>query len=403
MFEKKFAIARERTEEICSLLETEDYVVQPMEEVSPPKWHLGHTTWFLEELILKKQIPSYQFHHPGFRKIFNSYYKGLGEHWVQGERGRLSRPSVREIFDYRAAVDDEVLNLYKQHSDSPDLNSIMELAINHEEQHQELLLMDIKNILGANPLLPAYSKKDNRHKKTYNEKWIEFPKGIYEVGADRRKNFAFDNETPVHKVYLNSFAISDHMITNGEYLHFIQDKGYAQPKLWLSKGWDWLKQRRIQAPLYWQKNDDEWMEFTLYGEEPLDPSSPVCHISYFEADAFARWMGLRLPTEAEFEICETEVGTSKSTTETYYHPLNPKTFQSQLWSWTSSHYSPYPGFKPFEGEVQEYNGKFMCNQFILRGGCFATPAGHYRKTYRNFYEPDQRWMFSGIALAKDLT
>ncbi len=401
----KFLETRQQTEAICSVLETEDYVVQPMEEVSPPKWHLGHTTWFLEELILKKQNPAYQYHHPGYRKLFNSYYKGLGEHWVQGERGRLSRPSVSEVYDYRKSVDDQIQEHCQSNAGHPSLEKMIELAINHEEQHQELLLMDIKNILGANPLLPAYSSKDKRKKMAYEEKWIEFPEGVYSIGADRNKSFAFDNETPPHKVYLNSFAISDHMITNGEFLHFIQDKGYEQPKLWLSLGWDWIKQKNIQAPLYWQKKEKDWHEFTLYGEAPLELSAPVTHISYFEADAFARWMGLRLPTEAEFEICEAEAGlrAHKNKSDTIYHPENPKTFQSQLWCWTSSHYSPYPGFTPFEGEVQEYNGKFMCNQFILRGGCFATPAGHYRRTYRNFYGPDQRWMFSGIALARDLT
>lgn len=399
MLETKFFRARQKTEELCSVLETEDYVVQPMAEVSPPKWHLGHTTWFLEELILNKVRPHYQFYHPGYRKLFNSYYKGLGEHWVQGERGRLSRPSVKEIYEYRKHIDEQVLETYQS---VDGLNSIIELAINHEEQHQELLLMDIKNILGANPLSPSYGKPsaeiNAKTEKPKEEKWIEFREGLYSIGADRSLGFAFDNETPVHKVYLHSFALSDHMVTNAEFMHFIEDRGYQQPKLWLSKGWDWVNQQKITAPLYWRDRS----EFTLHGERPLDPSAPVSHISYFEADAFARWMGMRLPTEAEFEVCETEAGHKKNHHPDIFQPLSAKTFESQLWCWTSSHYSPYPGFTPFEGDIEEYNGKFMCNQFIMKGGCFATPEGHYRKTYRNFYEPDQRWMFSGIALAKDI-
>lgn len=407
MLETKFLKARQKTEKLCSVLETEDYVVQPMAEVSPPKWHLGHTTWFLEELILNKVSRNYQFHHPGYRKLFNSYYKGLGEHWIQGERGRLSRPSVKEIYDYRKCIDEQVVETFRKAKNRSDLVPIIELAINHEEQHQELLLMDIKNILGANPLNPHYENPSPGNPQKHSsegEKWIEFPEGLYSIGADPSKAFVFDNETPVHKVYLQNFAISDHMVTNAEFMHFIEDKGYEQPKLWLSLGWDWVNEKKIRAPLYWNSNhkNQDRTEFTLYGEVPLDLSAPVSHISYFEADAFARWMGMRLPTEAEFEICESEIGRQFIPRPEIYHPASAKTFDSQLWCWTSSHYSPYPGFKPFEGEVEEYNGKFMCNQFILRGGCFATPEGHYRKTYRNFYGPDQRWMFSGIALAKDI-
>jgi ergothioneine biosynthesis protein EgtB len=405
MIEQKFQKARKKTVELCATLENEDFVVQPLEEVSPPKWHLGHTTWFLEELILNKYKEKYQFYHPAYRKIYNSYYKGLGEHWAQGERGKLSRPSVKEVYEYRQTIETEVCELYRKNQGHPKLTSIMELAINHEEQHQELLIMDIKNILGTNPLAPAFRSQTelSQEKKIYSdEKWIEFPEGLYTVGASTAKGFSFDNETPEHKVYQYGFAISNHLVTNGEFLHFIEDKGYERPKLWLSAGWDWNKRKNIHSPLYWNRKEDDWHEFTLYGEVPLDLSAPVGHISYFEADAFARWKGMRLPREEEFEISEREVGVKNPERPALFHPTSSKTFHSQLWCWTSSHYSAYPGFTPFEGVAQEYNGKFMCNQFILRGGCFATPEGHYRETYRNFYGPEQRWMFSGIALAKDI-
>jgi ergothioneine biosynthesis protein EgtB len=406
MLENRFINVRQKTEALCSPLENEDLVIQSMPEVSPPKWHLGHTTWFLEELILNKRQRNYKFYQDNYRKIFNSYYKGLGEHWNQSERGRLSRPGVNEVKAYRKAIDEILFNSIEQNKNDAEFMKMIELAIHHEQQHQELLLMDVKNILGTNPMLPAYQKNFKPIKKHSPEKWIEFPEGVYEIGSSGKTQFAFDNETPVHKVYLNSFAISDHLVTNGEYLHFIQDKGYSQPKLWLSKGWDWVQQNNITAPLYWSYKDKEWSEFTLYGQMPLDLSSPVSHINYFEADAFAKWMNMRLPTEAEFEVCAHEIsgaGENKMDKDklNVLHPENAKTFDSQLWCWTRSHYSPYPGFSPFEGAIEEYNGKFMCNQFILRGGCFATPEGHYRRTYRNFYEPEQRWMFSGIALAKD--
>lgn len=406
MLENRFINTRQKTDSICSTLENEDLVIQSIPEVSPPKWHLGHTTWFLEELILNTQQRNYKFYQDEFRKIFNSYYKGLGEHWVQGERGRLSRPSVSEVKSYRQAIDESILEHIKKNKNDSAKMELIELAINHEEQHQELLLMDIKNILGTNPMHPAYQKDFSASKTQVSEKWIEISEGLYSIGANKKDYFAFDNEIPEHKVYLYPFALSDHLVTNGEFLHFIQDKGYSQPRLWLSKGWDWVMSHKISAPLYWSQKDGKWNEFTLHGLRQLDLSAPVSHISYFEAEAFAKWMGMRLPTEAEFEIGSRKVHDGeceiiKTPVQKKLHPENAKTFESQLWCWTRSHYSPYPGFTPFEGAIEEYNGKFMCNQFILKGGCFATPTGHYRKTYRNFYEPEQRWMFSGIALAKD--
>ncbi len=400
MLENKFIATRKNTLFLCQTLETEDYVVQPMPEVSPPKWHLAHTTWFLEELLLNKYVKHYEFYNDQFRLFFNSYYKSLGEHWIQGERGRLSRPSVNEITDYRKTIEEKILALCHHHRDNHEFIKILELAINHEEQHQELLLMDIKNIFGTNPLGHSYQKNHHDVVSKQNERWISFPEGLYEIGAPTNDYFHFDNEAPRHKVYLNAFSVSDHLVTNGEYLNFINDKGYLQPRLWLSKGWDWIKQNDIHAPLYWSKPNQEWHEYTLYGMNKINLDAPVSHISYFEADAFAKWMEMRLPTEEEFELCETKLFGEKKW-DNSLHPKNAKTFDSQLWCWTKSHYSPYPGYRPFKGEAEEYNGKFMCNQFVMRGGCIATPRHHYRSTYRNFYEPEQRWMFSGIALAKD--
>lgn len=372
--------ARAKSKDICTPLEIEDYVVQPHHDISPPKWHLGHTTWFLEELILNKFLDDYEFYHPSLRIIYNSYYKGLGEHWDQGERGFLSRPTVKEVYEYRDIIDAKVCDLIDRNS-NPEFLRMIEVAINHEEQHQELLLMDIKSILAINPLTVTYSEETNPTVKK-ERKWKHIPAGLYEIGT-KKNGFAFDNEGPVHQEYLSDFKISSTLITNGEFLKFIQAGGYTEPKWWLSMGFDWVKKEKIQAPLYWRKVNDEWWEFTLNGSQRLNESSPVSHISYFEADAFARWCGKRLPTEEEFEVSQ------KDDTS------------NELWSWTKSSYEPYPGYKPFDGEIAEYNGKFMCNQYVLRGGCFATPRGHYRKTYRNFYEPNQRWMFSGITLAED--
>ena len=397
---RHFLAMRNQTKSICERLEREDFVVQPMADVSPPKWHLAHTTWFLEELLLNKFQKNYVFFNQAFRKLFNSYYKGLGEHWVQSNRGFLSRPTIDEIIFYRESVENQIMTLLTKNHHDNELYQMLELAIHHEEQHQELLLMDIKYILGVNPVLPIYSNTTFESEHLFKENWNYFSEGVYEVGESVSENFFYDNEGPCHKVYIQPFGISDRLVTNGEYLNFVLDGGYKQPLLWLSKGLDWVIENKIQSPLYWINNGkSEWSEFTLYGEMKLQPNLPVTHISYFEADAYARWSGLRLPTEQEFEISSERIPASKVTHS--FHPKKTGTYNSQLWCWTQSHYSPYPGFKSFKGQIGEYNAKFMCNQFVLRGGCFATPEGHYRKTYRNFYEPHQRWMFSGICLAKD--
>jgi ergothioneine biosynthesis protein EgtB len=398
---KRFIEVRRYTESICSKLEIEDFVVQPVPEVSPPKWHLAHTTWFLEELIINKFQINYDFHDNVFRKLFNSYYKGLGEHWLQSARGQLSRPTVKEIYTYREIITQKILELMSHQKNNYELEQIIELAINHEEQHIELLYMDIKFILGANPSLPAYDEMILPAIANATSRWEFFSEGLYEIGADSAKNFYYDNEAPKHKIFLRPYAIRTTLVTNGEYLEFIESNGYEIPTLWLSKGLDWVKNNNIKSPLYWFKEDGLWYEFTLHGKQLLDKSAPVTHVSYFEAEAYARWKDLRLPTEGEFEIYSLSKKNLKKTS-TFLHPESVNTLDSQLWCWTQSSYSPYPGYRPFAGAVGEYNGKFMCNQFVLKGGCFATPSGHYRNTYRNFYEPHQRWMFSGIVLAKDL-
>lgn len=368
-FEKYLSI-RNQTEKICKDLCLEDYIVQPSPEVSPPKWHLAHTTWFFEEFILAKD-KSYKRFNEKYAKLFNSYYKSMGEHWIQGNRGQLSRPTIQEILDYRQYVDKRMEKFVG--------NKLIDLGLHHEQQHQELLYMDIKYILGANPLVPKYFNKDRPKAKKNVDKWKKYSEGLYDIGADN--GFCFDNETPKHKKYLYSFEINEGLVTNGQYLEFILDGGYKNPRLWLSDGFDWISKHH---PLYWNKQGKKWFEFGLYGNHPLDLKAPVSHISLYEADAFARWKKARLPTEEELEI---------------YFKGNKS---SDLWCWSTSHYSPYPGFRPLEGNLGEYDGKFMCNQFVLRGGCRFTPKGHLRPTYRNFFRANQSWMFSGIKLARDL-
>ncbi|MCB1160152.1 MAG: ergothioneine biosynthesis protein EgtB [Leptospiraceae bacterium] len=398
---KEYLSVRQKTIHICSRLEKEDYVVQPCTEVSPPKWHLGHTTWFFEELILIKFFQSIKRFNEKFPLLFNSYYKSSGKHWLQGERGQLSRPTVEEVLDYRKATDDNISKLFLTYKNNPEIDLLLELGIHHEQQHQELLYMDIKYIFGINPLLPQYSEAPLVKAQKPVEGWKAFKEGVYEIGH-HNPSFSYDNEGPRHKTYIHPFRISENTVTNGEYLEFIKDKGYSIPLLWLSEGWDWINNHNIHCPHYWFEMDDVWHEFTLHGHYPLDLNAPVSHISYFEADAFARWKGLRLPTEQETEIFLEGISEDPSLQNEILQPYSAETKVNQVWCWTRSQYSPYPGFQVCEGPIGEYNGKFMCNQFVLKGGCIATPYGHYRPSYRNFYKAQQRWMFSGIRLAKDL-
>ena len=386
---------------LCEPLETEDYVVQPIADVSPPKWHLAHTSWFFEELLLVRHVPDYARFNEHFPRLFNSYYKSAGEHWLQAERGQLSRPTVREVLAYREHVDHAMDTLLRDAVLPPDALAQLEIGLHHEQQHQELLLMDIKYILGANPSLPSYRPSTVHAEADEPLRWHPIAAGNYTVGYDE-PTFAFDNERPGHTTYLHSAEVRSLLVSNAEYLAFIEDGGYDNPAHWLSMGWEWVQREAIDAPLYWHRHDNQWQEFTLTGLQGLDDYAPVAHISYFEASAFASWAGLRLPTEFELETTFLQRAQERENhIAGVLHPARRSIHAQQLWCWTSSSYAAYPNYQPYEGMLGEYNGKFMCNQYVLRGGCIATPPAHYRPSYRNFYLPVQRWMFSGIALARD--
>lgn len=397
----RYRLVRGFTLEICSRLENDDYIVQPTAEVSPPKWHLGHTTWFFEELLLVRFLPKYKRFNEKYRLLFNSYYKSAGKHWQQGDRGIFSRPTVSEVHEYRHYVDNHVLEFLGAGGLDSDIERILEIGLQHEQQHQELLYMDIKFILGANPLHPAYSDEPLPRSKVVADKWQCFEEGIYHIGHGD-EGFAYDNEAPKHKTYVQSYHVCESTVTNRDFLAFINEQVYAAPKYWLSLGWDWVEDNHIQCPLYWKKEGEHWYQFTLHGLQALDLNAPVTHVSYFEADAFARWKGARLPTEQELEIyLKANIANPSDERNYNFHPSISDASHGQVWCWTSSHYSPYPRYRSFKGMLEEYNSKFMCNQFVLKGGCIATPKSHYRHTYRNFFQPHQRWMFSGIRLARD--
>ncbi|PPC94673.1 MAG: sulfatase maturase [Methylotenera sp.] len=393
---------REESVQICSKIQVEDYAAQPMPDVSPPKWHLGHTTWFFEEMLLSKFYPNYSRFNQQFHHLFNSYYKVLGAHTVQGDRGNLSRPTVAQILEYRNHVDLGMMRLFNEQLLSAEAKSLVEIGLHHEQQHQELLYMDIKYILGSNLLDTRYSFQDVPPAFQPQRGWTNFSEGLYQIGHVG-EGFAYDNEKPLHQSYCYPFSISKTLVTNGEFLSFIEDEGYAKPEFWLSQGWDWVSQNKIQQPLYWSIRNGLWYEYSLYGSIPLDMNRPLVHISYFEANAFANWKNERLPTEQELEIYlnHSQLKNSQIVLNEL-HPNNAGKSFGEVWCWTSSQYSAYPRFKPYEGVLKEYNGKFMCNQFVLKGGCVVTPSSHYRHSYRNFYQAHQRWHFSGIRLAKDI-
>jgi ergothioneine biosynthesis protein EgtB len=376
-----FLETRTQTESICKPLEIEDYVVQPIVDVSPPKWHLGHTSWFFEEFVLKTYSKEYKLFHDEFAFVFNSYYESVGKRVVRTNRGNLSRPTVSQVYNYRHYVTKK-LQEFIENGINDDIISVIEIGIHHEKQHQELLLTDIKYILGHNPLFPKY-KTDFVETKAQNteHKWITIPEGTYNIGH-KDTSFCYDNELGVHKVYLHEFKVSNILVTNREYLEFINNKGYQQPLLWHSEAWDWLKNHNVESPMYWYKINDKWMKYGLGGLEELKLDLPVSHISYFEAFAFAQWKGCRLPTEFEWEVAQ------------------PQLSWGQLWEWTESAYLPYPDYKKADGALGEYNGKFMVNQKVLRGKSIATPIKHARPTYRNFFHPQLRWQFNGIRLAQ---
>lgn len=379
---KRFKEIRMHSEEICKPLEIEDYVVQPIVDVSPPKWHLGHTTWFFETFILVPNDPSYEVFDLQYNFVFNSYYETIGARVIRTDRGNLSRPSVSDVYRYRKYVDEKMADFLNRNHVDNSIETLLELGLNHEQQHQELLITDIKYILGHNPLFPAYKNKIEQENKIPTEKkMLKFSEGIYEVGFEG-SGFCFDNELTRHKVYLNDFEISDGLVTNADYLEFMEAGGYEDFRHWHADGWNWVKENNIKSPLYWHKIDDQWMHYTLNGLKEIDPKEELCHISFYEASAYASWKGMRLPTEQEWEVA------------------SPNFKWGKRWEWTNSAYLPYPGFKKEPGAVGEYNGKFMINQMVLRGASVATPQGHSRNTYRNFFQPDLKWQFTGIRLAK---
>lgn len=406
---------RAQSLKICEPLQPEDYVVQPALDASPPKWHLGHTSWFFENFILIDHLNDYEHFDESLNFIFNSYYESQGPRILRTNRGNISRPALQIVLDYRKYVDEKMIELLAQYKDTAvpkQIYDLLILGLQHEQQHQELLVTDIKYLLGHNPYFPTYLEKANDPTPTpklVEAGFITIPEGIYEIGHEGEQ-FCFDNELGRHKVFLHEFEIRDSLVTNAEYLEFMQDGAYERYEYWLSEGWEWTKQLDVKAPEYWFERDGEWWQYTLGGAQKIDPQAPVTHVSYFEADAFARWKGLRLPTEFEWEAaCNTLYSAIPETgnflEKEMYHPIarqNEKDFQmlGNVWEWTGSAYLPYPNYPRLAGALGEYNGKFMVNQMVLRGGSCATPISHIRPTYRNFFHTDKRWQFTGIRLAK---
>jgi ergothioneine biosynthesis protein EgtB len=393
---RRFSEVRGLSEALAAPLSAEDQSVQSMPDASPAKWHLAHTTWFFERMILRA-MPGYEVFDPRYDELFNSYYLGLGTPFTRARRGLLTRPSAAEIRDYRHHVDDAMERLIAS-GDAP--MDTVELGLNHEQQHQELLLTDIKHALACNPLLPAYRPAALAAVESAPAlSWIAHAGGQVEIG-DGGRGFAFDNERPVHAVTVQPFRIASRLVTCGEYREFIADGGYTRPELWLSDGWALSRQESWHGPLYWQPGAREL--FTLQGVRPIDPSEPVAHVSFYEASAYAAWAGKRLPTEFEWEaVARTQPKDGHFLDLDVLHPRAQAGMMGDAWAWTRSSYDPYPGFKTFEGAASEYNGKFMVGQIVLRGGSCATPPDHIRDTYRNFFQPAARWQFSGIRLAED--
>lgn len=406
----RFREIRLQTEKLCSPLRKEDMVVQPIVDVSPPKWHLGHTTWFFEEFVLSSNKEGYQVFDPSFAFIFNSYYESVGTRVIRTNRGNITRPDVDEVIAYRQYVTKHILDFIEK--GLPDsLIPVLELGMQHEQQHQELLCYDIKYILGTNPIFPSYLDKlveENYSTKPNSIQWYNIQEGIYEIGYDGN-SFHFDNEMGRHKVFLHNYQIADRLITNGEYLEFIQNGGYKNFKYWLSEAWAWVNANNLTSPEYWHFDDNQWKRYALNGGlQPLDLDAPVSHVSFYEADAFAKWSGKRLPTEFEWEVAcnlySTKDDKANFAESARYEPCaanGNNQMYGDLWEWTGSAYRPYPYYEAPDGALGEYNGKFMINQMVLRGGSCATPQSHIRNTYRNFFPPELRWMFSGIRLASD--
>jgi ergothioneine biosynthesis protein EgtB len=412
-FATRYGEVRGATEALCHPLTTDDYALQSMPDASPAKWHIAHTSWFFEEFVLQAAIENYQFFDPTFRYLFNSYYESVGPRHARPERGLLSRPTVEQVWAYRAHVDEEMQILLEEDSLSPQLQQIVTIGLHHEQQHQELFLTDIKHLFSRNPLQPAYASPRNPDQRSTAVPlaFLEFAGGIAEIGHSGT-GFCFDNELGRHRVFLEPFRLANRLATNAEYLQFIREGGYQRADLWLSDAWACVQREQWQRPLYWAESLDS--EFTLSGSQALDPNAPVCHLSYFEADAFARWAGGRLPTEFEWEHAAAgrpiegnfvEDGQWHPTTAAppSADPASVRLLQlfGDVWEWTASAYAPYPRFRPLNGALGEYNGKFMVSQLVLRGGSCATPGSHIRASYRNFFYPSARWQFSGVRLATD--
>jgi ergothioneine biosynthesis protein EgtB len=410
---REYARVRGLTERLASPLSAEDQTVQTMPDVSPTKWHRAHVTWFFETFILDEYATAYEPFDDAYAYIFNSYYEAVGARHPRPERGLLSRPGIEEIARYRSYVDAAMQPLLRNPA-QPGLAELITLGLHHEQQHQELLLMDIKHVLARNPLHPVYLSGVPTGPRGHAPKagWLEHDGGPVELGHDGQ-GFGFDNEFPRHTVYLTPFGLADRPVTCGEWMAFMEDDGYRRPEFWLSDGWAVVNSQRWDAPLYWSRDPDDpdrWLQFTLSGFRLVDPDEPVCHVSYYEADAFAHWTGMRLPTESEWETVAAAHGDGDNFLSDDFldrgapHPrpaIDTNALFGDIWEWTSSAYSPYPGFRAAPGAVGEYNGKFMVNQYVLRGGCCATPAGHARATYRNFFPAGARWPFGGVRLARD--
>ena len=441
---ERYGQVRGFTEALCEPLAIEDYVLQSMPDASPTKWHLAHTSWFFETFVLVPALPGYRAFHPRYSFLFNSYYNAVGERHCRPRRGLLSRPTVEETYRYRAHVDRAVSELLDRGEDvlPPDLRAVVDLWLHHEQQHQELILTDIKHAFSMNPLRPAYRERaagppcasdrdsavgrspdgdrssahgsgdSTAHSGSEGQAaalgWVGFDEGVRWTGH-AGEGFAFDNEGPRHREFVPAFEFADRPVTSGEYRAFIEDRGYERPELWLSAGWATVQEHRWEAPLYWERADDGWYSLTLAGYLPVDDAEPVCHISLFEADAYARWAGARLPTEAEWEVAASGTPLSGNFVESgRCHPgpagaeAGLRQLYGDVWEWTRSDYSPYPGYEPDPGALGEYNGKFMCGQYVLRGGSCATSRTHIRPTYRNFFPPEARWQFTGLRLARDV-
>lgn len=408
-----YAQVRAETELLCESLATDDYTIQSMPDVSPPKWHLAHTTWFFENFLLAPYLAGYQVFHPRFGYLFNSYYQSVGAFQPRASRA-LSRPTVAEVYEYREHVDVHLWRLLDSAEEAVwnDIRALVRLGLHHEQQHQELLLTDIKHIFASNPLRPEYHRALPRNASLPPLSFIRYAGGVKEIGH-AGNSFAYDNELPRHPVLVSDYALASRLVSNAEFMEFIAAGGYQDPRYWLSDGWNAVQGNGWQAPLYWQRDAAGWNTMTLAGMLPVAESEPVCHVSLFEADAYARWANARLPTEAEWELAAANQpirGNFRESGQLQPQPLpplavaaadNPAQLYGDVWEWTQSAYSAYPGYRPLSGALAEYNGKFMCNQFVLRGGSCATPQSHMRASYRNFFPADARWQFTGIRLAHD--